>query len=98
MSCCILWSELNEREPSSVHRITNQVIWSNNFLCVDKKSVSPRDIADQGFCKIWDLFSVDDEQLNPEQSFFIMSVINSMPAAWRLLTSNRLGARKKMYF
>ena len=25
------------------------------------------------------------KQLNPEQSFFIMSVINSMPAAWRLL-------------
>ena len=34
---------------------------------------------------MWDLFSVDNVQLNPEQSFFIMSVINSMPAAWRLL-------------
>ena len=40
-----------------------------------------RDITNQGFCKIWDLFSVDDEQLNREQSFFIMSVINSTPAA-----------------
>ena len=79
------WSELNEREPSSVHEITNQVIWNNKFLCVDKKSVYRRDIAYQGFCKIWDLFSVDDEQLNPEQSFFIMRVIISMPAAWRLL-------------
>ena len=48
----------------------DQVIWNNKFLCVDKKSVYRRDIADQGFCKIWDLFSVDDEQLNPEQSFF----------------------------
>ena len=59
--CLVAWSELNEREPSSVHEITNQVIWNNNFLCVDKKSVHRRDIADQGFCKIWDLFSVDDE-------------------------------------
>ena len=49
------------------------------------KSVYRRDIADQGFCKIWDLFSVDNVRLNPEQSFFIMSVINSMPAASRLL-------------
>ena len=40
-----------------------------------------RDITDQGFCKSWDLFSFDDEQLNRVQSFLIMSVINSMPAA-----------------
>ena len=80
----VAWSELNAREPSSVHEIVNQVIWNNKFLCVDNKSVYRRDIADQGFCKIWDLFSVDNVQLNPEQSFFIMSVINSMPAAWRL--------------
>ena len=83
--CIVAWSELNEREPSSIHEITNQVIWNNKFLSVDKKSVYRRDIANQGFCKIWDLFSVDDEQLNPEQSFFIMRVIISMPAAWRLL-------------
>ena len=83
--CLVAWSELNAREPSSVHEIVNQVKWNNKFLCVDKKSVYRRDIADQGFCKIWDLFSVDNVQLNPEQSFFIMSVINSMPAVWRLL-------------
>ena len=79
------WSELKAREPSSVRQIVNQVIRNNKFLCVDKKSVYRRDIADQGFCKIWDLFSVDNVQLNPEQSFFIMSVISSMTAAWRLL-------------
>ena len=76
--CLVAWSELNAREPSSVHEIVNQVIWNNKFLCVDKKSVYRRDLAGQGFCKIWDLFNV---QLNLEQSFFIMSVINSMPAA-----------------
>ena len=50
--CLVAWSELNEREPSSVHEITNQVIWNNKFLWVDKESVYRRDIADQGFCKI----------------------------------------------
>ena len=83
--CLVAWSELNASEPSSVHEIVNQVIWKNKFLWVEKKSVCRRDIADQGFCKTWDLFSVDNVLLNPEQSFFIMSVINSMPAAWRLL-------------
>ena len=83
--CLVAWSELNASESISVHEIVNQVIWNNKFLCVDKKSVYQRDIADQGFCKIWDLFSVDNVRLNPEQSFFIMSVIDSMPAAWRLL-------------
>ena len=83
--CLVAWSELNAREPSSVHEIVNQVIWNNMFLCVNMKSVYRRDIADQGFCKIWDLFSVDNVRLNPEQSFFIISVINSNPAAWHLL-------------
>ena len=37
------------------------------------------------FCKIWDLFSVDNVQLKSERSFFIMNVINSMPAACLLI-------------
>ena len=41
--CLVAWSELNAREPSSVLEIVNQVIWSNKFLCVDKKSVYRRD-------------------------------------------------------
>ena len=42
-----------------------------------------RDIADL----ICDLFSTK-ENLNPEQGFFIMGIINSMPARW-LLTIKR---------
>ena len=83
--CLVARSELNAREPSSVHEIVKEVISNNRFLCVDNKYVYRRDIADQGFCKIWDLFSVDNVRLNPKQRLFIMSVINSMPAAWRLL-------------
>ena len=37
------------------------------------------------FVKSGTYFQLMMKQLNPEQSFFIMSVINSMPAAWRLL-------------
>jgi len=34
--CLVAWSELNEREPSSVHKITNQVIRNNNFLFTEE--------------------------------------------------------------
>ena len=39
----------------------------------------------KAFVKSGTYFQLMMKQLNPEQSFFIMSVINSMPAAWRLL-------------
>ena len=42
--CLVAWSELNEREPSSVHEITNQFIWNNKFLCVDKKYLFTEEI------------------------------------------------------
>ena len=64
---------MNAREPSSVHEIVNQVIdKEQQVFSVLKRNLFTEDIADQGFCKIWDLLSV-------------MSVINSTPAAWRLL-------------
>ena len=50
--CLVAWSELNAREPSSVREIVNQTIWNNKFLCVES---CRGDIADQDFCKIWDL-------------------------------------------
>ena len=72
--------------PNSVHEIANQIIWNNIApQCVDKKFVYRRDIL-----QIWDLywkhfhlFSAE-KTLNPERGFFIMSIINSMPASWRL--------------
>ena len=33
--CLVAWSDINAREPSSVHEIVNQVIWNNKFLCID---------------------------------------------------------------
>ena len=81
--CLDAWSEANAKSPSSLHEIANEVIWNNKSLCINKKSVYRRDIADLGFLKICDLFSTK-ENLNPEQGFFIMGIINSMPASWRL--------------
>ena len=65
--------------PSSLPEIANEVIWNNKLLCIDKKSVYRRDIAELGFLKICDLFSTE-KVLNPEQDFFIMGIILCLPA------------------
>ena len=81
--CFDAWSEVNEKMPSSLPESANEVIWNNKLLCIDKKSVYRRDIVELGFLRICDLFSTE-KVLNLEQDFFIMGIINSMPASWRL--------------
>ena len=74
---------INGKMSSSLPELANEVIWSNKLLCIDKKSVYRRDIAELDFFLNCDLFSTE-KAFNPEQDFFIMGIINSMPASWRL--------------
>ena len=53
------------KTPSLLHKIANEIIWNNKLLCINKKSV---------------YFISTEENLNPEQGFFIMGLINSTPA------------------
>ena len=55
-----------------------------------KKSMYRRDIVNLGFVKIGDLISANiffpvglAPPVNPEQRFFLMSIVNSIPAEWR---------------
>ena len=84
------WSDLNGITPSCYREIINEIIWNNPFLCYDKKSMYRRDIINLGFVKIGDLISEKNSfsyginsLVNPEQRFFLMSIINSIPAEWR---------------
>jgi len=84
--------ELNGKTPSCYKEIINEIIRNNKFLCHDKKSIYRRDLVNLGFMKIRDLisannsFSYDTSSLiNPEQRFFLMSIINSIPTEWRSL-------------
>ena len=87
------WSDLNNKLPLSFQEIVNEIIWNNKFLCVDKKSVFRRDLFSIGLLKIGDLlscnnsttFSATNLLLNPEQSFFVMSIIDSIPDHWRTI-------------
>ena len=90
--CFDAWSEVNGKTPSCYEEIINEIIWNNKFLCYDKKSMYRRDIVNLGVVKIKDLisannsFSCDFSSLtNPEKRFFLMSIINSIPAEWRSL-------------
>ena len=65
---------------------------TTNFFVITKKSMYRRDIVNLGFVKIKDLisanssFSCDFSSLtNPEQTFFLRSIINSIPVEWRSL-------------
>ena len=44
--CFDAWSEVNAKTPNLLHEITNEVIWNNKLLRINKKSVYRRDIAD----------------------------------------------------
>ena len=87
-----MWSEVNGKTPSCYEEIINKIIWNNKFLYYDKISMYRRDIVNLGFIKIKDLISANNSfscdffsLTNPEQRFFPMSIINSIPAEWRSL-------------
>ena len=90
--CFDAWSEVNGKTPCCYQEVINEIIWNNKFLCYDKKSMYRRDIVNLDFVKIKDLisannsFSCDFSSLtNPEQRFYLMSIINSIPTEWRSL-------------
>ena len=44
--CFDAWLEVNAKTPSLLHEIANEVFWHNKLLCIKKKSVYRRDIAE----------------------------------------------------
>ena len=88
-TCNFATLKLKLKVPSSSQDIGNEIIWNNKFICIDKKSIYRRDLVNLGFLKIGDLFSANANPLrtNPEQSFFIMSIVNSISPQWRQLQS-----------
>ena len=91
--CFDAWSDLNTKAPTSLQEVVNEIIWNNKFLCVNNKSVFRRVFFSMGLLKIGDLLSGDIPStfcfmnllLTPEQRFFVMSIIDSIPAHWRTI-------------
>ena len=79
-----------QKRPACYTKLQMKLFGITSFSALKRNlHVYRRDIADLGFLKICDLFSTK-ENLNPEQGFFIMGLINSMPASWRLTIKRQL--------
>ena len=73
--------------------VMNEIIWNNRFTCIDKKSVYRSDLINFGIIKVGylitdsNLFVHEDPYVtfSPEQRFFIMGVVHSLPSDWRII-------------
>ena len=50
--CIVTWSFLNEDNASSSSEIANQVIWNNQIICIESKSIYNSKLIDLGIVRI----------------------------------------------
>ena len=89
--CLDAWSTLNGSAPATYHDIMNEIIWNNKLICIKNMSVYRNDLIRVGILKVGDLINennvflheIADVQLSPEQRFFIMGIVHSLPAEWK---------------
>lgn len=59
--CIVTWTRLNEDNPSSSSEIANQVIWNNQYICIESKSIYNSRLIDLGIVRIRDLYDTRGE-------------------------------------
>ena len=74
--CFDAWSERNTKTLSSLQEIANEVIWNNKLLCIKKKSVYRRDIADL------EIFIISTTYFQLKTN----SILSKVSSLWVLLT------------
>ena len=98
--CIATWTRLNEDTPSSPSEIANQVIWNNQFICIESKSIYNSRLIDLGIVRIGDLYYTQGEfksykeplysTLSPVEHFLLFSLFNAFPEEWRkILKTNK---------
>ena len=106
--CIVAWTLLNEDNPSSSSEIANQVIWNNQFICIESKSVYNSRLINLGIVKIGDLydtwggFKSNKEPLystlSPVEHFLLFSLFNAFPEEWRkILKTNKNSISSKTH-
>ena len=106
--CIVAWTLLNEDNPSSSAEIANQVIWNNQFICIESKSVYNSRLINLGIVKIGDLydtwggFKSNKEPLystlSPVEHFLLFSLFNAFPEEWRkILKTNKNSISSKTH-
>jgi len=89
--CIKAWFRLNKYEPNTIEEISNEIIWNNRFICIDKYSVFYRNIWSQGIYKIGDLYDQHGtlnllllNRLSSTERLALNGVLHSFPHEWRL--------------
>ena len=91
--CFDAWSGLNNSTPVTFNDVMNEIIWNNRFICIDKKSVYRSDLVNLGIIKVGDLITDNNlflhedpfVTISPEQRFFIMGLVHSLPSDWKTI-------------
>jgi len=91
--CIVTWTLLSEDIPSSSSEIANQVIWNNQFICIESKSIYNSRLIDLGIVRIGDLYDKQREfksnmeplysTLSPVEHSLLLSLFNAFPEEWR---------------
>jgi len=87
------WSELTYKEPDTIEKICNQIIWNNKQILVDGKSVYYESFTEAGVIKICDLF-YEDGKIKPFDTLGIVhqksvnylkwyGIVQTIPKHWR---------------
>ena len=89
----VIWSLLNKFNPFSSSEIANQVMWNNQIICTESKSVYNSRLIDLGIYKIGSLYDTQREfksnkeplysTLSPVDHFLLFSLPNAFPEEWR---------------
>ena len=97
--CTATWALLNEDNPSSSSEIANQVIWNNQFICIESKSIYNSRLIDLGIVRIGDLYDIRGEfksnkeplysTLSPVEHFLLFSLFNAFPEEWRKILKKK---------
>ena len=93
--CLNAWLNLKNSNVVSYKDVTDQIIWNNKNIVLDKQSLFEKHLFCQGIVKIGDLLSnkgkflqsskVLTANLSPTQYFKLIGVVDAIPIAWRLI-------------
>ena len=96
--CTATWALLNEDNPSAFSEIANQVIWNNQFICIESKSIYNSRLIDLGIVRIGDLYDIRGEFKSNKEHFLLFSLFNAFPEEWRkILKKNKNSISSETY-
>ena len=107
--CLSEWADYQKLSVVILPDVLRQIIWNNNFICINGRPLYRRKVLKKGFLTVRDTVS-DESKLNSwstlqnnnltgAEYFVLMSVFDAIPLEWKTLlkdTSNDLSRKRKV--